>query len=427
MLVIDDDQGISGQSVENRPGFQRLLAEVSLGHVGIVFGREMSRLARSCNGLAPVARAVRLFQVLLADADGVYDPTDVNDRLLLGLKGTMSEAELHVLRSAAAPGQVEQGPPGRAVHLRADRLRPRRPTAASPWTPTSRSGPSSRWCSTSSPNSARCRRPTPTSWPTTSASGCGSYKGPDKGRLVWQRPRRSTLYEMLRHPFYAGAYVYGRCPFDPTRGPRAERSRAAGRPRRRSGCACSRTGCRRTSPGSSTRRTGDGCAENDRGRGAARAAGGRGPTLLNGIVTCGRCGRPMVARNARPTAAPAVRLRRGEAGVRRAALPERVRGGDRPADRGAGAAGGRAGGAGVEPAGGRAGRAGSRAAARALEADAGAGRVRGRAVRGGSTTRSTRRTGWWPGQLERQWEQKLTEKQRLEEDYARFRPSNRGT
>ena len=98
VVVIDDDQGISGTSVENRPGFQRLLAEISLGHVGIVFGREMSRLARSCADWHRLLELCAVFQVLLADADGIYDPADFNDRLLLGLKGTMSEAELHILR-----------------------------------------------------------------------------------------------------------------------------------------------------------------------------------------------------------------------------------------------------------------------------------------------------------------------------------------
>lgn len=89
VMVIDDDQGISGSSVENRPGFQRLLAEVSLGHVGIVFGREMSRLARSCKDWHQLLELCGVFQVLLADADGVYDPADFNDRLLLGMKSSM--------------------------------------------------------------------------------------------------------------------------------------------------------------------------------------------------------------------------------------------------------------------------------------------------------------------------------------------------
>lgn len=108
VAMIDDDQGISGASVENRPGFQRLLAEVSLGHVGIVFGREMSRLARSCADWHQLLELCALFQVLLADADGVYDPADFNDRLLLGLKGTMSEAELHILRARLHQGKLNK-------------------------------------------------------------------------------------------------------------------------------------------------------------------------------------------------------------------------------------------------------------------------------------------------------------------------------
>src|SRR5262245_63245895 len=108
VLVIDEDQGISGQSVENRPGFQRLLAEVSLGHVGIVFGREMSRLARSCKDWHQLLELCGLFQVLIGDADGVYDPTDPNDRMLLGLRGMMSEAELHILRSRLHQGKLNK-------------------------------------------------------------------------------------------------------------------------------------------------------------------------------------------------------------------------------------------------------------------------------------------------------------------------------
>src|SRR4051795_4505609 len=104
VLVIDDDQGVSGASVENRPGFQRLLAEVSLGHVGVVFGREMRRLSRSGKDWYQLLELCGLVQVLLADADGVYDPTDPNDRMLLGLRGMMSEAELHILRSRLHQG-----------------------------------------------------------------------------------------------------------------------------------------------------------------------------------------------------------------------------------------------------------------------------------------------------------------------------------
>ena len=84
--TIDEDQGRSGARSDHRDGFKRLLAEISLGHIGIVFGREMSRLARSNRDWHQLLELCGLFQVLLADADGVYDPREVNDRLLLGLK-----------------------------------------------------------------------------------------------------------------------------------------------------------------------------------------------------------------------------------------------------------------------------------------------------------------------------------------------------
>ena len=110
VVVIDDDLGQSGQSIVGRPGFQRLLAEVGLDHVGLVLGIEMSRLARSCRDWHQLLELCALFGTLLGDADGVYDPRDYNDRLLLGLKGTMSEAELHILR-----GRLEAGKRNKAL------------------------------------------------------------------------------------------------------------------------------------------------------------------------------------------------------------------------------------------------------------------------------------------------------------------------
>ena len=108
VLVIDEDQGRSGASVEGRLGFQRLLAEVGLDHVGLILGLEMSRLARSCKDWHQLLELCALFQTLLADQDGLYDPTDHNDRLLLGLTGIMSEAELHVLHSRMRQGLLNK-------------------------------------------------------------------------------------------------------------------------------------------------------------------------------------------------------------------------------------------------------------------------------------------------------------------------------
>jgi DNA invertase Pin-like site-specific DNA recombinase len=86
VLVIDEDQGQSGTSAEGRAGFQRLLAEVSLDHVGLVLGIEMSRLARSNKDWHQLLELCAVFGTLLADQDGLYDPREHNDRLLLGIK-----------------------------------------------------------------------------------------------------------------------------------------------------------------------------------------------------------------------------------------------------------------------------------------------------------------------------------------------------
>ena len=105
VVVIDDDLGRSASSALDRPGFQRLVAEVGFGHVGLVLGIEVSRLARSCRDWHQLLEMCALFDTLIADADGIYDPTTYNDRLLLGLKGTMSEAELHILKARMLEGR----------------------------------------------------------------------------------------------------------------------------------------------------------------------------------------------------------------------------------------------------------------------------------------------------------------------------------
>jgi DNA invertase Pin-like site-specific DNA recombinase len=102
IVVVDDDLGRSGASIEGRLGFQRLVVEVGLGRVGLVLGVEMSRLARSNRDWHQLLEICALFETLIADVDGVYDPAHFNDRLLLGLQGTMSEAELHILKHAPA-------------------------------------------------------------------------------------------------------------------------------------------------------------------------------------------------------------------------------------------------------------------------------------------------------------------------------------
>jgi excisionase family DNA binding protein len=117
--VIDEDLGRSGASVTARTGFRELVAAVGLGKVGIVLGIEVSRLARNNTDWYQLLDLCALTDTLIADTDGVYDPAEFNDRLVLGLKGTMSEAELHLIRSRltaglhhkAAKGELRQGLP----------------------------------------------------------------------------------------------------------------------------------------------------------------------------------------------------------------------------------------------------------------------------------------------------------------------------
>ena len=119
VLVIDEDLGVSGSGLVERSGFARLTAEVALGHVGIVLGLEVSRLARNNADWYRLLDLCGLTNTLIGDADGIYHPALFNDRLVLGLKGTMSEAELHILRARllggirnkAARGELRRGLP----------------------------------------------------------------------------------------------------------------------------------------------------------------------------------------------------------------------------------------------------------------------------------------------------------------------------
>ena len=104
IVVIDNDQGESGASAAWREGFQRLVSDVGMGKAGIVMGLEVSRLARNNADWHRLLEICALANTLILDEDGVYDPANFNDRLLLGLKGTMSEAELHVLKARLRGG-----------------------------------------------------------------------------------------------------------------------------------------------------------------------------------------------------------------------------------------------------------------------------------------------------------------------------------
>src|ERR1700747_3280342 len=115
VLVIDCDQGQSGASAADREGFQRLVAEVSLGHAGIVLGLEVSRLARNNADWHRLLEICALTGTLILDEDGLYDPCTFNDRLLLGLKGQMPEAERHRLKARLRGGQLIKARSGELV------------------------------------------------------------------------------------------------------------------------------------------------------------------------------------------------------------------------------------------------------------------------------------------------------------------------
>ncbi|WP_397428960.1 recombinase family protein [Pseudofrankia sp. BMG5.37] len=293
VLVIDDDLGCSASGVADRPGFARLVAEVGLGHVGIVVGAEMSRLARGGREWHQLLELCALSGTLLADTDGVYDPNDHNDRLLLGLKGTISQAELYLIRQRMSSGRVNKARRGElALELPAGYVR--RLSGEVVLDPDEqvqavvrlvfelfeRLGTVNAVLAYLADNHIQV--------------GGRLHHGPRRGELTWRRPSRAGIQNMLHHPAYAGIYAYGRTGLDPRR-------RQAGRPD---------TGRVRQPredwvaylPGVlpsyiSVEQYERNMQRLDANRSWARSMGAarNGPALLSGLVVCARCGRKMAA------------------------------------------------------------------------------------------------------------------------------------
>ncbi|WP_338673843.1 recombinase family protein [Streptomyces sp. SCSIO 30461] len=207
--VIDDDLGQSAAVAETRPGFAKLVTEVTMGRVGLVLGVEMSRLARTGRDWHQLIELCSLSGALLADPDGVYDPSYYNDRLLLGLKGTMSEAELYLIRQRMQGGKMAKAERGELA------IRPpigywRRPSGEVVLEPDEQARTVVRlvfdtFARTGTLNGVlRYLVAHDLQLPVRSASGA------DKGELTWRRPTRETLQNMLHNPIYAGYYAYGR-------------------------------------------------------------------------------------------------------------------------------------------------------------------------------------------------------------------------
>ncbi len=142
--LIDEDLGNSGSGEAERRGFARLAAEVALGHAGLVLGLEVSRPARNSAGWYRLLDLCGVTDTVIGDADGLYHPGSFNDRLLLGLKGTMSEAELHTLRSRLEGGSATRRSAASCAAGCRSGLSGARPTARCCSTPTRRSGARSR-------------------------------------------------------------------------------------------------------------------------------------------------------------------------------------------------------------------------------------------------------------------------------------------
>lgn len=207
--VIDCDLGKSGSSAVARDGFQELVSEVALAKAGVVMGLEVSRLARNNADWHRLLELCALTSTLILDEDGVYDPASFNDRLLLGLKGTMSEAELHFLKARmrggqlnkASRGELEMAPPVGLVYL------PDGTLALDPdaevqaalhmvFTTFGRLGSATRTVKFFLDEGILFPR--------------RLRKGPHKGELMWAPPRHARILQVLHNPRYAGAFVYGR-------------------------------------------------------------------------------------------------------------------------------------------------------------------------------------------------------------------------
>ena len=286
ILVIDEDLGCSGATAEGRAGFQRLVAEVGLDHVGIVLGIEMSRLARSSRDWYQLLEICAIFTTLIGDVDGIYDPTTYNDRLLLGLKGTMSEAELHIIkqrmlagkRAKAQRGELGMRPPmGYIRHPSGELIKDPDEQAqavmAMVFEVFERKGTINALLQHLVTHDIRMPYRVAT--------------GPAKGELQWHRPNRVTLSNLLHHPVYAGAYVYGRRRTDPRRKVpgRPSTGRTVARPEEWDVLLKDRLPAY-ISWEQYEHHVKQLNANTAQGMGVVR----QGPSLLSGLLICGRCG-----------------------------------------------------------------------------------------------------------------------------------------
>jgi DNA invertase Pin-like site-specific DNA recombinase len=292
--VIDIDQGQSGSSAADREGFQQLVAEVSLGRAGIVLGLECSRLARNNADWHQLLEICAMTGTLICDEDGLYDPRNFNDRLLLGMKGQMSEAELHFIRARLRGGILSKARRGELImplpvglaydaagHVILD-------------PDTAIQGAVRHLLATfeaagSATAVVKAFRAAGLSFP------WRHRKGPRKGDTDWQPLRHSTVLHVLHNPRYAGAFTYGRHREQPRPGRKRGSSITVPREEWISFIPGAHPGYITLDQWeANTARL----AANAAAHGRDRAAGPprEGPALLQGIIICGRCGGRMTIR-----------------------------------------------------------------------------------------------------------------------------------
>ncbi|HEY1599420.1 MAG TPA: recombinase family protein [Pirellulales bacterium] len=208
VVVIDEDQGQSGKTADHRSGFQRLMTEVSLNHVGIVLGLELSRLSRSNKDWHQLVDVCGVFQSLLCDQDGLYDARDSNDRLLLGMKGAMSEFELVTLRNRLLRGsrnKAERGelfllvpvgyfksPSGEVLQEPDEQARGMIQLVFDKFEEFGSAYAVFRYLTLHDLQ-----------------LGFRRQRGGRIGELEWKPASPNRILSILRHPIYAGAYAYG--------------------------------------------------------------------------------------------------------------------------------------------------------------------------------------------------------------------------
>jgi len=293
VVTIDTDQGQSGASAADREGFQRLVAEVGMGRAGIVLGLEVSRLARNNADWHRLLEICAMSGTLICDEDGLYDPTDFNDRLLLGLKGTMSEAELHFIRARLIGGQLSKARRGELqmplpVGLVYD------PASKVVLDPDAGVQQAIRHLFTLFARTGSARAVVQQFNADGLLFPVRVRTGAHKGELAWMPLQHWRVLRTLHNPRYAGAFAYGR---------RRERLAANGKKSyqlvpREQWIALIRD----AHPGyigwdqyETNQKL---LLGNAAAHGADRAAGParEGTALLQGLAICGRCGRRMTVR-----------------------------------------------------------------------------------------------------------------------------------